>query len=355
MEQKRWVGMAAIFLSLGCRGVDVLVMERMDSGPIRDAAVDVVQDVRAERTEITRPVAIDFISDPDLGQVNDIWINGPQDIWFVADSGQIGHWTGGTGANKWNTGRVLNAVYGTPSGAVWVVGNAGYIADFDGTDGFDVVSQRPTNGPIVETWGSDQRRFLAGQFFGDLSYADMNGWASFSTFELGSDVEGDTVGVSGAGNSFWVASEDGFYGHDGTTLTELISGNTASGSISPIAVFALSQRAAFLLETDGVWLASPTELVLIEGGFGGANAIPSPPLVGSGGGPSLRDVWSDGTELWVVGTDGYIARIPDLTGDVFGLSWEIIPSGTTEDITAIAGTADNIWFGTQDAIRRIAR
>ena len=285
-----------------------------------------------------------FLEDPALGLVRDIHATSGRDVWFVTGSGQVVRWTGGTTTDVWDFGVELFGVYGTGPSDVWVVGEDGVVANYDGDAGFDPLSSRPTSGPLYDTWGDAETRYVAGELWGDLKHADAP-FDVYTTFEvrdgLGNRLSGDTLCVTGNSVGLWVCGEDGLYGYDGEWHTIL-------SDARPIRAMHVGRSRALALEERSVWYVTFRDSAL-SGAFGG-HSLPIPPGVDTTGGPRLRGLWGDGTEAWVVGTDGYVAHITGYTSHT--ASWRRVDVGTTADLESITADAESIWIGGEDLILR---
>jgi hypothetical protein len=309
------------------------------------------------------PTFSTLLDDVTLGVVQDIWSAGPNDTWFVTSSeqmlqssGKILHWTGGTGVDVWESPVPLHAVYGTAPTQVWVVGDSGRIGYFDGGDGFDMLSQHPTSGPLLDTWGDTQNRYVAGDLFRGLSVADSSDLTTYTSFQVGDGrggfISGDSLCVSGTSAGLWVCGERALYGFDGSWHTILGAPGSAS-SVSPVAVVPVGQSLALALDPYSVWLVT-FKGVATQSAWG-PTSLPIPPGIASGvGGPRLTGVWGDSGAVWVVGTQGYVAR---MTGYANPLSayWQRIDVGTTRDLEAITADAKSIWIAGDGIVLRADR
>lgn len=285
-----------------------------------------------------------FLDDTRLGVVSDVFTAGPRDTWFVTQSGQVLHWTGGTSTDAWNFGVPLHAVHGTDPRNVWVVGDDGTVAHYDGVDSFVPVSDTLTYGPLVDTWGDATRRYVAGELWGGLKAASAPYFDAYVTFEVedgrGGRLSGDTRCVAGTAGGLWVCGEDALYGYDGTWHHIFGGSGSASGG-RPFEVAPVSASLALALDDQSVTLVSFREVAL-SGGFGPVG-LPIPPEVDEWDGPRLRGVWGTPSEVWVVGTRGYVARMRGYTS--FSAYWERVDVGTTADLEVIYGDAESIWIG----------
>ena len=292
----------------------------------------------------TTPEWTVFLEDPGLGLVRDIHSTSTRDVWFVTGRGQVVRWTGGTSTDVWDFGIELFAVYGTGPTDVWVVGEDGVVANYDGATGFDPLSSRPTSGPLYDTWGDGETRYVAGELWGDLKHADTP-FDVYTTYEVrdgtGDRLSGDTLCVTGSSVGLWVCGENGLYGYDGEWHTVLYDAR-------PIRAMHVSGSRALALEERSVWYVSFRGSAL-SGAFGG-HSLPIPPEVDTTAGPRLRGLWGDATEAWVVGTGGYVAHIRGYTSP--SAFWRRVDVGTDADLESITADAESIWIGGQDVILR---
>ncbi len=307
-------------------------MPSRDAMPPRDAAMP-------------EPRVMPFLEDERLGVVEDIHATDPDDVWFVTSSGTVLRWTGGTSPAAWDFGVPLHAIDGTDATNVWLVGDEGLIANFDGVDGFDPLSQHLTDGPLTDTWGDGDDRYVAGNLWGDLKRADAPDFSTYVTQDVldedGNRVSGDVTCVAGARGGLWACGADAVYGYDGTWHT-VMSGQA-------IAIAPAGGKLAFALEPDVVTLIDFREVAL--GGAFGAQSLPIPPGVDFFSGETLRGVWGNDDEVWVVGTNGYLAVLRDYTNPI--ADWRVVDSGTTADLDSIEGDGESIWIGGENVILRL--
>jgi len=293
-----------------------------------------------------------FLEDTRLGLVREVWSAGPRDTWLVTATGQVVHWTGGTSPDSWDFGIGLHAVHGTSPTDVWVSGDDGTVASYDASDrSFIPVGDRLTFGPLLDTWGDASTRYVAGELYGDLKYATSPYLDSYTTFEVqdgrGGRLSGDTHCVAGTASGLWVCGEDALYGYDGEWHHIFGGSGSASGG-RPFRVAPVGASLALALDERAVTLVSFREVAL-SGGFGPVS-LPIPPGVDAWDGPRLRGVWGDSTEVWVVGTRGYVARMTGYTS--FSASWERIDVGTTADLESIYADSESIWIGGDSLVLR---
>ena len=303
--------------------------------------------MRAETTFTT------FLDDARLGIVHEIHATSARDVWLATDNGQVLHWTGGDTTDAWSFGDAIRAIHAIDATHVWVAGDYGTIAAFDGVDAFDRAS-RPTTGALLDTWGDATRRFVAGQLWGELRVATAPDFDAYVPFEVqdgfGGRISGDTRCVSGTASGLWVCGEEGLYGYDGSW--HHIYGGSGSASLSePFRVVPVGERLALSLDAEAVTLVTFREVAL-ESGFGPVS-LPIPPGVGEVGGPVLRGVWGTSSEVWVVGTRGFVAHMTGYTSPF--ADWRIIDAGTTRDLDSITADSEAIWIGGDSIVLRAER
>ena len=326
-----------------------------DSGATRDAGTPTGEDAGPGEVDAgvsSTPAFETFLEDSRLGLVRDIWSAGPRDTWLVTDSGQIVHWTGGTSPDAWDFGVPMHAVHGTSATDVWVSGGDGTVASFDPSDNtFVPARDRPTSGPLLDTWGDTETRYVAGELWGGLRYANAPYLDSYTTFEVedgrGGRLSGDTRCVAGTSAGLWVCGEDALYGYDGA-WHHIYGGSGSASSGRPFRVVPVNLRLALALDEQAVTLVTHSEVAL-SGGFGPVS-LPIPPGVDVWDGPRLRGVWGDVNEVWVVGTRGYVARMTDYTS--LSAYWERIDVGTTADLESVFADSESIWIGGDSLVLR---
>lgn len=281
-----------------------------------------------------------FLDDARLSAVRDIWSAGPRDTWFVTASGKVIHWTGETMPTSWDFGRELHGVYGVRDD-VWVVGENGTIGVFDGADQFDILSI-PDDGTFYDTFGTEERRYVAGDVYGGLR-SDTPPFESYTPFEVGDGRGGTHSGgarcVSGTLQGLWVCTGDGVVGFDGEWHAIL--------DRPAVAVAPVSAGLAVAVEPTSAWLID-FRTVALSGGFG-PHGLAVPTEVERGD-VRLTAVWGDATEVWIVGTGGYVGRMVGYTNPL--ASWQRIDVGTTRDLSSIHADAESIWIGGDSIILR---
>jgi len=313
-----------------------------------DAATGIDGGGRTTETTFTT-----FLDDTRLGLVHEIHATSPRDAWLVTDNGQVLHWTGGETTDAWSFGSAIRAVHALDATHVWVAGDYGTIATFDGVDSFNPASS-PTSGPLFDTWGDSTRRFVAGQLWGELRVATGPDFDAYTPFEVedgaGGRLSGDTHCVSGTSAGLWVCGEDALYGYDGS-WHHIYGGSGFGTSAQPLRVIPVTDRLALSLDEEAVTLVTFREVAL-ESGFGPVS-LPIPPGVGDVGGPRLRGVWGNASEVWVVGTGGFVAHMTGYT-DPFAI-WRVIDVGTTRDLESITADAEALWIGGDSIVLRAER
>lgn len=340
--------------SVGTEPIDAGTDLPADAGPGADAGAPADRDADTPPSDAEPPAAPvfeTFLEDPGLGLVRDAWSAGPRDTWFVTDNGQVLHWTGGTTVDSWRFGVALHAIHGTDDRNVWVVGEEGTIATYDGEESFVPVTGRVTYGPLLDTWGDAESRYVAGELYGDLKRASSPYFDSYTTFEVrdgrGSRLSGDTRCVAGTPSGLWVCGEDALYGYDGE-WHHIFGGSGSASAGRPFRVAPVGGGLALALDEEAVTLVSFREVAL-SGGFGPVS-LPIPPGVDPWDGARLRGVWGTASEVWVVGTGGYVARMAGYTSPA--AAWERIDVGTTADLETIHADSGSIWIGGDSLVLR---
>ena len=188
-------------------------------------------------------------SDRDAGTTTDwsaavhaMWGRNATDVWAVGKSSfglaqtTVWHsdgWNGGAprwtpttttpGAMPWDTEPTFNAVWGTPSGEIWVVGDGGktrYSSGWENGAATWAVVDSGTSLPLYALWGTEKEVWAVGAF-GTVRRFTRDAEGKVTTEDVAFPNHSTLRSLLGfAGNDIWAGGSDGTLAHwDGATWT----------------------------------------------------------------------------------------------------------------------------------------
>ncbi len=251
---------------------------------------------------------------------NAIWGSSASDVWVAGDNGSMAHWNGsawtivpaGTTAN-------LRSLWGTSANNVWAVGDT--ITHWDGSAWTDAIGGGVS---LNDVWGSSADHVWAVGAAGNVYRFDGSAWAPET---LPPSAIGNFTAVWGnSGTDVWVfgSSASDVLRYNGTAWTSYLCGpgcptrRVRDAGGNGIDIFAVGDYGSVARWNGTVWT---TETVPVRTTTSG---------VAYG---DLSTVWSIGSAVWIGGTAGTLAR---RTGN----AWEGTLGGAAETFTDVWASPD---------------
>jgi hypothetical protein len=278
---------------------------------------------------------------------SDIWVlaNGATDGSYAESKDQINaliHWDG----NRWSNGPWwtstwpisspvptynLKSVWGTGSDDVWVVGELGAVARFDG-HGWSAVAC-PSSATLMSIWGRDRDDLWAVGTRGTILHWNGSTWSTVAPL-----TQEDLLVVRGSSpTDVWAVGRN----------SQVLHWDGAAWSVERTVSSTVKRDIAALWSrnTDDAWLMGSEGLMVrkVSGGWdflgNEAPGLAATDFLGMWG-LSLTDVWA-------VGTNGSIAHFG-------GNSWTLQTAPTHATLRSVwAGSPSDVWaVGDQAAVLR---
>jgi len=255
----------------------------------------------------------------------DVWGTDPEDVWVTGERGTVAHWDG----SSWSalvatpTTERLQCVWGSAPDDVWAVGYAGAIVHWNGSFWSPFTSG--TTNRLESVWGTGPRDVWAIGENGTIVHWNGFAWSTFASGTTDFFI-GNAWGSGPA--DVWAVGGGGIVSHwDGAAWSP--------SRIDGIGVLL------------GLWGSGPEDVWAV-GGAAVAMAVPDQQIVrwngsawtkiSSGTTELLFGVWGSGpNDVWAVGDAGTIIHWT-------GTAWSASDSGTTEDLRDVWGSGPNdIW------------
>ena len=219
--------------------------------------------------------------------------------------------------SSWSIYTAANTVqdlWGISSNDVYAVCSGGKIYHFDGSSWSEMNSSTTQN--LMAIWGKSAA---------DI-YAVGNGviihYDGFNWSEMQQNLNQNLTHVTGTNNEIFAASYYGIYKNNGINWSETTMDNFwkdfVNSSYIPAELKVMSDgriigaNSSYFIQYSGtVWTFENTGISL-----------------------TVKDIWSDGTEIFIAGNDGKIVHYD-------GASWAQLTTGTTLDFYGIWGTRKN--------------
>ncbi len=236
--------------------------------------------------------------------LNAMWGSSSQSLWIVGDGGAIYHWNG-TNWTATPSGTIsdINGVWGTGDGSsVWAVGDAGVVVSWDEAAGAWSSAEFPfvSNLTGIKGFSADEV-FVSG--YGGLFAWDGVEW---TVVELPENVALRSVWGS-TPQDLWLVGEEGMVFHGGGNTWEVVETGVTS-TLNTVG-------------SDGtsVWIAGEGGLLMKhEGGSFVADAVLEQEN-------NLWSVWGGGGTLFVAGANGHVDRWN-------GTEWEGLDTGEDRQV-----------------------
>ncbi|HNN95575.1 MAG TPA: hypothetical protein PKI03_25025 [Pseudomonadota bacterium] len=299
---------------------------------------------------------------PQRGELDQIWASSRSDIWARDIQHRLWHFDGTTFSQPPQPIPSIYAVHGRAPNDVWVVGSPGASAHFDGT----TWTAQPTGvtATLVALWVAPDGTAWAGGSDATLLFWDGTAWTRVSQPLTGyiSKIVGSSTtdvwaivstGMLHFDGTSWtdavtvprltdiqVLAPDNIWGHNGVQVHH----NDGTGWLA----YSVGPRVSQMIATArDVWVFGDNGEILRKEGALFRPMYPGIRLPRRDRWPheSLRQVWmADVDNAWAVGDSGVLLRYD-------GSTWTKQAIGTTEDLTAIAGTApDDIWVAGRQSL-----
>ncbi|MCU0635215.1 MAG: Ig-like domain-containing protein [Gemmatimonadaceae bacterium] len=254
----------------------------------------------------TRSVAPDLL---------DVWSADATTAWAVGELGFVYRWNGSSWARQSApTTQRLNGVWAASTTTAFAVGDSGTILRT--TDGGTTWTAQtsPTRSDVIGVWGVSPTAVFAVGVGGEFLSWNGTAWQ-----QVGALAPSALYGVFGSAlTDVWSVGDNGLvYRNDGTQWTRSTINTTA------------------LLV--GVWAASPSSVFTVGQSGDVAAAFrfngTAWQSINPGTTSPLATIWGpNANDLYAVGANGTIVRFD-------GNQWSTMPSGTTDFLWSVAGTA----------------
>jgi hypothetical protein len=299
--------------------------------------------------------------------LNCCFLSNSNNGFAAGDSGTVLQMTAGVwGAASFPAAPMINwhGMIGFAANNVWIVGDTNTVAHWDGTN-FTVVTSPVGAGNLMTIWGDSSSDLWVGDDGGNLYHWNGAAWGSAVTTDNANAIRGSDganpnvvyfVGDAGklveftggptnplplqnSGTSqnlfgVWVGADNQdlwVVGANGTVLRRI------NAQLTPLTIpTGPSLFAVWCNTVNDAWAVGAQGRVMHWDGTSWSDFAPIPLLD-----TTVQCFWSlDGSEIWLVGSDGLIARRNTLLGDF----WFDISFDTTETFYGVSGSSfSDIW------------
>ncbi|MBF0452802.1 MAG: hypothetical protein HQK75_19015, partial [Candidatus Magnetomorum sp.] len=232
---------------------------------------------------------------------------------FAIGGSEILYYNGSTWSN-YSAANTVYDIWGVSGNDVYAVGSSGKIYHFDGSSWSEMTSN--TIQILKGIWGKSSTDIYAVGNVTILHYDGMS-WS-----EMPQNFNQNFIDVTGTNDEVFAASSYGIYKYNGINWSE-------------------TTMDSFWEEFVNIGYIPAELMVMNDGRIIGANSSYYMQYSGTvwtyentGVSLTVKDIWSDGTDIFIVGTDGNISHYD-------GATWSQLSTGTTLDFYGIWGTRKN--------------